>query len=263
MATVRLNRVRMEDLTDDLKQGVGELLNAGQSVAAMSRLEAQGFLEPTAAEADIPALEKRLLGVIAKLPESHLKGLQDGPVAALIHQELKLTPAQASDHGLWVSIAILGLKYVQARWDNVALHVFAGRSDNAWERPWWAGELLSVNGNYEYCLDFSQNTNATNEINRLFVREKAWAIAFSRLVAHYNPGGKPGPIKNNEINDLSIKVGIISRSVPLPTPYSKPIVPGLIDEDELNKQVEVALKLLRSQVERTPIHARCGFNWPD
>ena len=44
MATVRLNRVRMEDLTDDLKQGVGELLNAGQSVAAMSRLEAQGFL---------------------------------------------------------------------------------------------------------------------------------------------------------------------------------------------------------------------------
>ena len=89
------------------------------------------------------------------------------------------------------------------------------------------------------------------------------AIAFSRLVAHYNPGGKPGPIKNNEINDLSIKVGIISRSVPLPTPYSKPIVPGLIDEDELNKQVEVALKLLRSQVERTPIHARCGFNWPD
>jgi hypothetical protein len=263
MAIMRLNRVRIEDLTDDLKQGIGELLNAGQSAAAMSRLEAQGFLEPTSAEGDILALEKKLLGVIAKLPASHMKGLQDGPVASLVHQELRLTPAQASDHGLWVAIAILGLKYVQARWDNAALHVFAGRSDNAWERPWWVGELLSVNGDYQSCLDYSQNTNATNEINRLFVRDKAWAIAFARLVAHYNPGGKAGHIGDHEINDLSKKVRIISRSVPLPTPYSKSVVPGPIDERELNIQIKVALKLLQSQIERTPIHARCGFSWPD
>jgi len=263
MAVLRLNRVRVEDLTDDIKLSVSELLDAGQSAAAMRRLEAQGYLEPTSAEADIPALEKKLLSIIAKLPESHLKGLQDGPVAALVHQELKLTPAQASDHGLWVAIGIIGLKYVQARWENAALHVFAGRSDSAWERPWWVGELLGVNGDYKYCLDYSQNTNATNEINRLFVREKAWAIAFGRLVAHYNPGGKPGPIKNDEINDLSIKVRIISRSVPLPTPYAKPDVPGYVDEDKLQLQVKVALKLMKSQVERTPLHARCRFNWPD
>jgi hypothetical protein len=263
MPIVRLSRVRVEDLTDDLKHGIGELLNLGQSAAAMSQLEAQGFLEQTSAEADIPALERKMLNVIAELPKSHKKGLQDGPVAALIHQDLRFSPAQASDRGLWVAIAILGLKYVQARWDNVALHVFGGRSDHSWERPWWVGELLSVNGDYRYSLDFSMNVNATNEVNSPFVREKAWAIAFARVVANYDSGGVAGNINDNEINDLIKKVRILSRSVPLPTPYTMPAIPSQVDEAELNSQIGLALRLMQRQVERTPLHSKCGFDWPD
>jgi len=256
-----LVRVRVEDLNDDVKTQVAELLRAGQSEKAMEQLEHLGFLEPTSLVADIAGLQAKLLRMIEALPPKHLKGLEDGPASVIVHRGIRMNPAEASDHGLWVAIAIHGLKYVQSRWSDVPLHVFSGRSDHSWERLWWVGELLNVNGDYTACLEFSMNTNATNEVNRLFVRDKAWAIAFARVVAHYNPGGKAGPIPDVLINSLSKKVRILARTVPLPTPVSEPASPGIVDEIVLAGQIETALGLIRRQLEGTSLHESCGFEW--
>ena len=257
-----LNRVRVEDFNDDLVESIGSLLKLGKSPEAIDRLNASGFLERTSVTADIAGLEKDILNHLKSLPENYLKGQLDGPAAAIVHKGLRLTPAQASDRGLWVSIAILGLKYVQARWDNIPIHVFGSRSDHAWERLWWVGELLGVNGDYQYCLDFSMNTNATNEVNRSFLREKAWAVAFGQLVGRYNPDGKPGPITDNLLNDLSKKMRILSTTVPLPTPYVTKNGVLLVHEAKLEEQVQTALLLVREQLKQTPMHAKCGFVWP-
>jgi len=263
MSSVVISRVRYEDINDDLRQQIDKLLVAGKSSEAMARLGAQGYLEPTEVVADIPSLEAKILRHVAGLPDRHLKGEADGPAAALVHAELQLSPAQASDHGLWVGIAILGLKYVQSRWDDVPRHVWSNRSDHSWERLWWVGELLGVNGDYKHCVEFSLNTNATNEVNKVFVREKAWAIAYAQVVAHYNAGGKLGVISNDEINDLSKKLRILSRTVPLPTPFLENRLTGQVDEVALRSQVYIALQLIREQVQKSPQQRRCGFNWPD
>jgi hypothetical protein len=257
-----LYRVRVEDLNDDVRNEVAELLRAGDSAKAIKQLDHFGFLEPSSVEADIAGLQKQLLDMIGKLPPKHLKGLEDGPASVIVHQGIPMNPAEASDHGLWVAIAIHGLRYVQSRWSDVPLHVFSGRSDHAWERLWWVGELLSVNGDYTASLEFSMNTNATNEVNRLFVRDKAWAIAFARIVGHYNPGGKAGPIPDVLINSLSKKVRILARTVPLPTPFSGPTIPGIVDEVVLAAQIDTALGLIRRQLEGTKLHESCGFEWP-
>jgi hypothetical protein len=257
-----LFRVRVEDLNDDVKGQISALLHAGDGAKAMNQLEELGFLEPSSVEADISDLQKQLLDMIGNLPPKHLKGLEDGPASMIVHKGIRMNPAEASDHGLWVAIAILGLKYVHSRWSDVPLHVFSGRSDHAWERLWWVGELLNVNGDYTASLEFSMNTNATNEVNRLFVRDKAWAIAFARIVGHYNPGGKPGPIPDVLINSLSKKVRILARTVPLPTPVSERAVPGKVDEVVLAAQIDIALGLIRKQLEGTKLHESCGFEWP-
>ena len=232
MSFVVISRVRYEDINDELRLQIDELLAAGKSSEALARLGAQGYLEPTEVVADIPSLEAKILRHVANLPDRHLKGEADGPAAALVHAELQLSPAQASDHGLW-------------------------------ERLWWVGELLGVNGDYKHCVEFSLNTNATNEVNKVFVREKAWAIAYAQVVAHYNAGGKLGVISNDEINDLSKKLRILSRTVPLPTPYLENRITSQVDEVALRSQVYIALQLIREQVQKSPQQIRCGFNWPD
>lgn len=254
--------MRVEDLNDDVKSQVTELLRAGDGTKAIEQLENLGFLEPSSVEADISDLQNKLLDMIGKLPPKHLKGLEDGPASMIVHQGIRMNPAEASDHGLWVAIGIYGLRYVHSRWSDVALHVFSGRSDHAWERLWWVGELLNVNGDYTASLEFSMNTNATNEVNRLFVRDKAWAIAFARVVGNYNPGGKVGPIPDVLINNLSKKVRILARTVPLPTPVSGSTIPGTVDEVVLAAQIDTALRLIQRQLEGTKLHESCGFDWP-
>ena len=262
MVNTAVDRFRIEDASDDLVGSISLLLSLGKSSEAMNRLSELGFLENTSVMADVVRIEKDLLNIHDSLPENYLKGQFDGPAAAIVHGSLNLTPAQASDRGLWVSISILGLKYVKTRWANVPIHVFGSRSDHAWERLWWVGELLGVNGDYQYCLDFSMNTNATNEVNRHFLREKAWAVAFAQLVGRYNPDRKPGPITDSLMNDLSKKMRVLSTTVPLPTPYRAQNDVWLVDEEKLSKQVRTALLLIKDQLSRTPMHSNCGFVWP-
>lgn len=262
---MHLERVRIEDMDDALKLELGILLNSGNSAEALNKLRSLGFLETTDAKGDIPSIQKEIMRHVRSLPAGHLKGQVDGPAAGLVRGGLSLSQAQASDPGLWVAIAMQGMEYARYRWDRnpdvARLHVFGKRPDHAWERLWWVGELLGVNGDYQYCNDFSVDTNATNQMNYRFVREKAWAIAYAKLVAHYNPNGKPGKITDGLINLLSIKVRIISNSVPLPTPYDHTRI-GKIDTKSLEKQIRTALVLIRDQIESDQKFSGCGFAWP-
>ena len=265
MSEGKLERVRVEDMDDTLKLEIGTLLNAGKAAEAITSLRSLGFMEATDANGDIPSIQKAIMKHVRSLPNGHLKGHVDGPAAGVVRQGLSLNQAQASDPGLWVAIAMQGMEYARYRWDRhedvARLHVFGKRPDHAWERLWWVGELLGVNGDYHYCNDFSADTNATNQMNYKFVREKAWAIAYSRIVARYNPDGKPGKITDHLINELSKKVRILSHTAPLATPYIKGSF-GTIDIKVLDSQIKVALLLLKDQIEPDQRFAGCGFAWP-
>ena len=265
MTTANLERVRVEDMDDALKLELGALLNAGNSGEAISNLRSLGFFEVTDATGDIPSIQNEIMKLVRSLPAGHLKGHVDGPAAGLVRQGISLSQAQASDPGLWVAIAMQGMEYARYRWDRnpdvARLHVFGKRADHAWERLWWVGELLGVNGNYQYCNDFSVDTNATNQMNYRFVREKAWAIAYAQLVAHYNPNGKPGKITDELINLLSIKVRIVSNTVPLPTPFVKDSFVS-IDTEIIENLIRTALLLIKDQLEPDQDFSGCGFAWP-
>ena len=51
-----LYRVRVEDLNDDVRNEVAELLRAGDSAKAIKQLDHFGFLEPSSVEATYMAL---------------------------------------------------------------------------------------------------------------------------------------------------------------------------------------------------------------
>ena len=141
------------------------------------------YTQPTDHTADIDILEDRLRQVKEKYPE--YKGIMDSEAAVAVHEEIDLTRSEASDSGIWNSLAIRHFPwFVRHRWKYESetgmkkkFWTYGSALDSVsstFERLWWIAEMTQEEGDYE-------NTK------RVFKNRRFSLLVFDTQLGRYKP----------------------------------------------------------------------------
>ncbi len=244
--------VRLADGAQSLLNKYDEFLRGDHD--SIPRSELQPHIQSTDLTADLATLEEELREIAANTtPET---AQADPESAVVVHRNVDLTRAEASDSGLWSAFAMLYYPwFVDHRW---AFNSVSAMIEKFWtqaraldgkastfERAWWIAELT--------CIEKEDGSVDYEPTRRALSKRRFSLLVFDTPMARYEPAVRAllevlydepeddqeeGGLADNDVIDETIKRFRKSGSV---FPY----------EGQRKSDLEETIRDIRGEVERS------------
>lgn len=207
--------------------------------------ELDRFTEDTPHSADVETLEERLRG-IKETTKEH-SGEVDIEAAEVVHKSIPLSPAAASDSGIWNDLAIRHFPwFVRHRWNFQGKTAMKNKfwtagtqldgKASTFERLWWIAELTHEGGDYENTRRAFQSRTFCNRVFDIKLgRYKPATLACLEVL--YDEDADDF-VSNDVVNDTLLRFRRVGSTIPFEGRTKDELVPIVekIKQDELAQQ---------------------------